>query len=116
MSRTADSGLSATITYQEIQSIYDETMTELRSTTAKLEKSVTKRNILQRNLGKLVRNLKMMKTDDVIARSAAVVGTVVGAVEKFQSGNPVEYVSGALDIATSVLDFAPPPFSLASGN
>ena len=113
MSLTADAALGSTITYEEI---YAEATTELRATTAKLETSVTKQNILERAKGSLERNLQMMSNEDMIAKSTAVVGSVVGAVSKFESGNALECVSGALDIATAVLDFAPPPFSLISGN
>ena len=61
------------------------------------------------------RNINLMSDHDFIDKTAGVVKSVVGAIPKFKSGETLEIFSGSLDIATAILDFAPPPSSIIAG-
>ena len=97
------------------QNVYDSVLNEVRVKSNNLEKTYTNRNMLKRAKNQVKRHFKTMSNTDKLSKVSTVVGSCVGAVPKFQSNDPLQITSGVLDIATSILDFAPPPFSLIAG-
>ena len=81
----------------------------------KAVEAIHNKNKVNKTKSKVKKHFKTMSKSDGVAKTANAVSSVVGAVPKFTSGNALEVVSGVLDIATAILDFAPPPFSIIAG-
>ena len=97
------------------QNVYDSVLNEVRVKSNNLEKTYTNRNMLKRAKNQVKRHFKTMSNTDKLSKVSTTFGSCVGAIPKFQSNDPLQITSGVLDIATSILDFAPPPFSLIAG-
>ena len=96
--------------------VYKKIKSMLIYSTNNLEKTITNKNIAEKSYSQVVENFNLMSTADKVDKNAEVVNGVEGYITKFQSDDSLEVMSGALDIATALLSFVPPPFSMVTGN
>ena len=79
-------------------------------------KGLNKKRLQARNYMETTRReIKAMSNTDKLSKSADAVGGILTAVNKFQTGDEVQIVSGCLDIANAAAQFLPPPASLVTG-
>ena len=106
-----------TTSYKEI---YANTKTELR----KKKQEYLKKSKLNKGLKRKLENyfksvdsgLTGMSKTDMISKASTAVSGIVGAVDKFQSGDDKQIISGAMDVTNSIAQFLPPPASTVTGS
>jgi len=59
--------------------------------------------------------IKSMSKTEVVSKTSEALVKVLGSVKKFESGKPIDVMSGVADIANAVANFLPPPASIVTG-
>ena len=103
---------------EDIQEIIDKTQKEFKANQRKFDREVGKQHSIRRKTKAYFRDAKegilSMSKTEALSKTADAVSKVSGAISKFQSGDTMKQISGALDIADTICSFLPPPASIIS--
>ena len=97
------------------EDIMKATQKEVRSVSNKIDIANKNRNVMKKAWNEVNRGFKMMTGNEKLQKTSLAIGSIAGAVPKFQSGNALQIVTGTMEIATAILDFFPPPASTLAG-